>query len=177
MSYSIIAAAHMASVIHENQTRSDGTPYIYHPMRVAGRTMLIDGCEQMVMAAWLHDTLEDQPMKTDLDRIRQMCGVGTVILIRELTNVFEKDTYPDWNRKKRKEHELVRLSKISPEGQAIKILDRLDNLGDKPKKNDGNKWLSRYLEETDDLMNVLIDAPSFLLTELKSKVKHLRKGL
>lgn len=170
----ILQAAHMAAVIHDTQKRSDGSPYIYHPMRVAGRTMLADGSEQMVCAAWLHDTLEDQPDRTDLDMIRHRFGVGTVILIRELTNVFTKESFPDMNRAERKAHECNRLSTISPEGQLIKVLDRIDNLMDKP-KSDG-RWQKLYLSESEGLLEALTVAPSYLRNELKWLIQHMKES-
>lgn len=172
----LLEAARLATKIHEGQKRSDGSPYILHPMRVAGQAMLHEGCEQMVCAAWLHDSLEDQPERTDIDDIRHMFGIGTAILIRELTNEYTKDRYQDWNRKKRKEHEVQRLSKVSPWGQTLKLLDRIDNLQDKPKRKD-DKWLKVYLDESESLLIHLVDAHPRAQMTLKDEIKKLQRAL
>ena len=98
------------------------------------------GLPQFIFVALLHDSLEDQRARTDMDHIRFYLGTGTCTLIRELTDVFTKDQFPHVNREGRKNMEANRLSRISPEGQIINLLDRFDNLNDKPKKNEKVGW-------------------------------------
>ncbi len=45
----------------------------------------------------------------------------------ELTDVFVKENYPEWNRKTRKQKEAERLSRISPLAQSVKYADLIDN--------------------------------------------------
>lgn len=54
-------AQKLAAVLHKNQTDHSGHPYILHPARVAQNLLRIapDADEETIMAAWLHDTMED----------------------------------------------------------------------------------------------------------------------
>ena len=58
---SIGQAAKFASRAHEGQTDHSGMPYIWHPARVAGNLQKIvpDIDDDVVMATWLHDVIED----------------------------------------------------------------------------------------------------------------------
>ena len=58
---SLLKAARYARKAHAGQTRLDGkTPYITHPMRVARRLWNAGHRDtSLLMAAYLHDTLED----------------------------------------------------------------------------------------------------------------------
>lgn len=90
----------------------------------------------MLMAAWLHDVLED----TDIpeEKIGLLFGQKTLNLVIELTNVYTKEAYPLFNRESRKRLEHYRLGLVSDSAKLIKLADRLDNcysypLGEIPK--------------------------------------------
>jgi hypothetical protein len=51
-------------------------------------------------------------------------------LVTDLTDIYTKKNYPDWNRRKRKKMEVERLSVISSDAQTIKCADVLDNVND-----------------------------------------------
>ena len=57
----IILAAQFARQAHKSQKRKhNGTPFIAHPARVAGRVATLEGAtEDLVVAAYLHDVVED----------------------------------------------------------------------------------------------------------------------
>jgi len=48
-----------AAKVHQEQKRKSGEPYIIHPVEVARVVYEIGGNEDMICAAFLHDTLED----------------------------------------------------------------------------------------------------------------------
>src|ERR1022692_4215681 len=57
----VIDAYDMAESVHEFQKRPDGTPYFWHPSRVA-KIVLVELNQtdtNIISAALLHDTLED----------------------------------------------------------------------------------------------------------------------
>jgi benzoyl-CoA reductase/2-hydroxyglutaryl-CoA dehydratase subunit BcrC/BadD/HgdB len=51
----------------------------------------------------------------------------TIQLVVELTDVYVKVAYPQYNRRRRKSMELERMAKTSPEAQTIKYADIIDN--------------------------------------------------
>jgi (p)ppGpp synthase/HD superfamily hydrolase len=59
MSRRVARAAAFATQAHHGQVDKAGEPYIRHPERVAARVAAAGGSEQLVVAAWLHDVVED----------------------------------------------------------------------------------------------------------------------
>lgn len=58
---SVESARKLAEFLHRDQTDHTGHPYILHPGRVVANLLRIapDADEETLMAAWLHDTIED----------------------------------------------------------------------------------------------------------------------
>ena len=88
----------------------------------------------MVYAAILHDVLEDTPTTEDelFSYVTEITGdiklsMDVLRLVKELTDVYTTEDYPDINRKGRKEMEAIRLGKTSSKAQTIKYADLLDN--------------------------------------------------
>jgi len=119
---------------HGEQTRKY-TPdrYIVHPVRVMNICREYTNDIAMLAAALLHDVLEDTPVtKTEIKNfllklMDETRAEKTVKLVEELTDVYIKNDYPDWNRGKRKDKEAERLEAIGPEAQTIKYADIIDN--------------------------------------------------
>jgi len=107
--------------------------YIVHPVRVMETCRKYTDNVKVLAAAILHDVLEDTPVTKE--EIRNFLnGImkpdqtdKTISIVEELTDVYIKSTYPNLNRRERKNKELERLKKISPEAQTIKYADILDN--------------------------------------------------
>lgn len=61
----VLLALDVASVAHRGQTRPDGSPYIQHPLRVALAVATKFGVTDpaLLMAALLHDTVEDKALE------------------------------------------------------------------------------------------------------------------
>lgn len=134
----------LATTLHGDQKRKySGDPYITHTFRVADTVKENGGDEAMIYAAVLHDVLEDTPTtETELfEKLMTIIEPNIVIdvikLVKELTDVFTTEKYPNMNRKGRKEMEAIRMGKISPKAQTIKYADLLDNIED-IMKNDPN---------------------------------------
>ncbi len=126
----IIRAARFAERAHEGQSRwFTGEPYVRHPCRVAARVLLIPGAtEAMVLAALLHDVVEDTPV--ELEEIRAEFGDEVARLVDELSDEFTKEAHPRLNRAERRRLEIERLSAVSPEAKTVKLCDVFDNLRD-----------------------------------------------
>ena len=63
-----------ANELHEGQMRLSGEPYIMHPISVAEIVANLGLDTDSICAAFLHDTVEDCPDKTNLDEITKLFG-------------------------------------------------------------------------------------------------------
>ena len=130
----LLAIIHFADKAHGNQMRKY-TPdrYIVHPVRVMEICKAYTDDLAMLAAAILHDVLEDTPVTKEqlkkflLTLMSEEQATQTVQLVEELTDVYVKENYPKWNRKKRKNKEAERLEKTSAAVQTIKYADMIDN--------------------------------------------------
>lgn len=107
--------------------------YIVHPVRVMETCKQYQSNLPMLAAALLHDVLEDTQVKRDellyflKNTMSHDDALQTLLLVEELTDVYVKADYPNWNRKERKLKELERIKLTSPDAQTIKYADILDN--------------------------------------------------
>nr|CAI3971082.1 metal-dependent phosphohydrolase [Ochrobactrum phage ORM_20] len=119
MAFSIGAHAGIGQV-----RRHDNSAYWKHPERVV-RLLVSSGItdENVLAAAYLHDTLEDT--KVTVQDLQAIFPPEVVKLVLELTDVYQDKRFG--NRKLRKEMEAQRLWSISVEAQNVKLADFLDN--------------------------------------------------
>lgn len=123
-----------ADQAHGDQMRKyTGERYIVHPERVMKLCSEYTADEAMLAAALLHDVVEDTPtgpadIKVFLSTLMPAPQVNkTLTLVLELTDVYTKDAFPQWNRGKRKQKELGRLKQTGADSQTIKYADIIDN--------------------------------------------------
>ena len=147
----IIAAAQFATNAHLGQFRKyTGDPYIYHPMRVAGRVSMLPGAaNEHVAAAWLHDIIEDCPSQ-EIHLVAKF-SLSVVERVRELTNPSRN--FPKLPRRERKAMDFAHLAVVSRWAKVIKLLDRIDNL--REMSGEGN-WDFRHKYANESLL--LVDA-------------------
>jgi guanosine-3',5'-bis(diphosphate) 3'-pyrophosphohydrolase len=117
-------AYEMAESVHEFQKRPDGTPYFWHPARVA-KIMVVELNHfdtAIVCAALLHDALEDSNVLTP-EIIELNFGSYASYLVQKLTKDI-KATGPmkDWVEREYVE----RLMQSSEDARMLKLADRLD---------------------------------------------------
>lgn len=115
-----------ATQAHAGQKRRyTGDDYIVHPIAVATMVAENGGTEDQIVAALLHDTVEDThvtPVEIEME-----FGTDVEALVHELTDQFTTEAYPDNNRAQRKAWEAERLAGISLEAKLIKLCDMIDN--------------------------------------------------
>ncbi|HEX7904624.1 MAG TPA: HD domain-containing protein [Chitinophagaceae bacterium] len=117
----------------DQQRKFEPEPYSVHLVRVMNLTKEYVHEIPVLAAALLHDVLEDTPVSSGQinDFLIPLMGEKdtrrTLKLVTELTDVYVKDNYPQWNRRKRKQKEAERLSRVSSAGQTIKYADIIDN--------------------------------------------------
>ncbi len=111
-------------------------PYINHPVRVMEICRQYNSSIEVLAAALLHDVVEDTAVTAGeiknflFPLLDEEKALHTVKLVEELTDIYTKENYPGWNRRKRKDKERERLCGTSSEAQTIKYADIIDNSGD-----------------------------------------------
>ncbi len=75
----VLQAYQFSAKAHEGQQRASGEPYIHHPLEVAGILGEMHMDHQTLMAAILHDVIEDTP--TAKDEIRKKFGKNVAELV------------------------------------------------------------------------------------------------
>ncbi|WP_010539783.1 HD domain-containing protein [Dietzia alimentaria] len=119
----------VAARCHEGQTRKDDpTPYIAHPVAVAMIVSDFTDDQDVVVAALLHDVLEDVPPSVySADDMTAEFGARVTEMVR---GVSEEKTAgeetPPWRI--RKEGYLAQLATDSPECLLISAADKIHNL-------------------------------------------------
>ena len=122
----LLRALSFASVKHRNQRRKDAesSPYINHPIAVA--SVLSTECgvadEQLLVAAILHDTVEDT--ETTFDELAAHFGSAVTALVRELT---DDKSLP---KAERKRLQIEHAHSASPGAKQLKIADKICNIRD-----------------------------------------------
>lgn len=123
-------------------------PYITHPEAVANLVRSVPHTEEMLAAAWLHDTVEDAG--ATLDEIEREFGIVVACFVEQLTDV-SKPT--DGNRAARKAIDRAHSAKASPEAQTIKLADLIDNSASILQRDP--EFARVYIEEKRLLLQVL----------------------
>jgi len=116
-------AIDFATKAHGKQKRKyTGEPYISHPIAVMEMVKEVPHTPEMLIAAVLHDTVEDTDVT--LKDIKDRFGTKVAELVDGLTDVSRPE---DGNRATRKALDRVHLSKQGPEVQTIKLADLIHN--------------------------------------------------
>lgn len=116
-------ARSFAEWAHRNQKRKyTGDPYVRHPESVAALVRGVPHTEEMLAAAWLHDTVEDT--EATMRDIERLFGPAVAALVEQLTDVSRP---LDGNRKVRKAKDREHTRGSSPEAKTVKLADLIDN--------------------------------------------------
>jgi (p)ppGpp synthase/HD superfamily hydrolase len=115
-------ASKFARKAHRDQNRRyTGEPYFVHLHEVA-RICAQHGCsKRAIAAAYLHDTIEDQPVTYE-DLVMEF-GKDVADIVRDLTDA----PATAGSRKERKVIDLARLAAAGAEAQTIKCADMISN--------------------------------------------------
>jgi (p)ppGpp synthase/HD superfamily hydrolase len=179
-------AIELAARAHHNQVRK-GTeiPYVVHPLAVAGWLIRANCPENMVIAALLHDVVEDTPVT--FEEVRSQFGSEVVGLVAALSEPDKKASWED-----RKAHTVDYLEKqANDDVLMIALADKLDNvrairngLESEPERfwdrfnrpREKQKW---YYERLDEVFSKRVhQEPALtLLSAFKAEVKKVFLGL
>lgn len=113
---------------HEGQTRRSGEPYSSHPIAVARILAEMGADPDTVIAALLHDTLEDTALP--LESIRDRFGSTTATMIEGLTKLESEDMleHPTLDQEIESLRKIVTLMQEDVRIMVIRIADRMHNM-------------------------------------------------
>jgi GTP diphosphokinase / guanosine-3',5'-bis(diphosphate) 3'-diphosphatase len=122
----ILAAAQFAAFKHREQRRKGvgGSPYINHPLAVAGVLAIEGGVDDpdVLAAAILHDTIEDT--NTTPAELERQFGPVVASIVAEVTD--EKGQ----SKRLRKELQVAHARRLSEQAKLVKLADKISNLRD-----------------------------------------------
>lgn len=116
-------AINMAVVWHTGQDRKySEVPYIVHPLRVMSIVRTVSDDESMLIAAVLHDAVEDTGATIEV--VETLFSRRVAALVGWLTDV---STPEDGNREARKAIDREHSANAPADAQTIKLADLIDN--------------------------------------------------
>jgi (p)ppGpp synthase/HD superfamily hydrolase len=178
-----LRAFNFAAEKHAGQTRKASTiPYIAHLMGVASLVLEFGGDEDLVIAALLHDVVEDCGGAPMLKEVRSRFGPRVAKIVDGCT---DSDTYPKPPWRERKETYIRHLKTSDAETRLVSAADKLNNVrsilsdyrdvGEVVWERfsggrDGTLWYYRALLE-----EFLQRKPNRLIRELELAIKELEE--
>jgi len=145
-------------------------PYDVHLKSVAELVAMVTDDEEIIAAAWLHDTVEDTP--ATFEDIERLFGHGVCRLVMDLTDISRPT---DGNRMLRKEIDRDHTALASSRAKTIKLADLIDNCHDIC-RNDP-KFGTLFLQEMVDLLTVLHEGDQRLYKKAQRTVDQSAKKL
>ncbi|WP_431303873.1 HD domain-containing protein [Sediminicoccus sp. BL-A-41-H5] len=127
MSAKILAAASFAAAVHATHRRKGAAaePYINHPLEVAQILAEHDAPEEAILAALLHDTVEDSsddPEPVTLEALAARFGAEVAAIVAE---VSDDKSLP---KETRKALQIAQAPKKSAAAKMVKLADKISNL-------------------------------------------------
>lgn len=144
-----VQAEEFATLEHSEQKRKyTNEPYVEHLRRVVALVKSVPHTEEMVVAAWLHDIIEDTDVT--LPDIQSRFGPKVASMVDMLTKTTKAS---DCSRSERHRLEKERMSKMTPEEQTIKLADIIDNA--RNIREHDSHFADVYLSEKRDQLEML----------------------
>lgn len=149
-------ALEFAAEKHKGQYRKGKNPkeYITHPINVANLVKYYKESHNisvLVVAAYLHDTIEDTDKKINTYfEIGNKFGFLVASLVNELTS--DKDLQGELGKAK---YLAIKMKNMSSWALVIKLCDRLDNISSLVDVDE--EFRKRYVEETIYILNFIIN--------------------
>lgn len=117
-------AIQFAAKAHEGQYRKGTTrPYIVHPIEVGDIVASMTMDEEVISAAYLHDTIEDCPGVTE-ELLAEMFSPRVASMVAQES----EDKSKTWIE--RKNHTVCHIKDANPDVQKIALADKLSNMRD-----------------------------------------------
>ncbi len=179
------SALEYAAQLHRTQVRKGGdVPYVSHLLAVAGLVIEHGATEDEVIAALLHDAIEDQGGAPTREAIRARFGDRVVAIVDGCTDT-EVTPKPPWRA--RREAYLAHLRTAEPSMRLVSAADKLHNarmlLADFRSSGDGlwgrfNAGKAEILWFYREVVSILGDGGgSALVEELRRTVSDLEAAV
>lgn len=147
----LLHAITFAEQAHRGQTRKyTNEPYIVHPLEVASIVSTVTDSEDTIIAALLHDVVED--CGVDRMQIAKMFGTRVGKMVSDVTDIADP---MDGNREKRKAIDRMHIADGWPESKTIKLADMISNTRSITQHDP--KFAKVYMAEKRLLLPVLIE--------------------
>ena len=128
-SYRFVEALTWAAWEHQGQFRKGTTtPYISHPLAVAGLVMEHGGSEDETIAALFHDVAEDRGGKMKIDQIRIRFGTTVADIVASCSDDLPAPGQSKAPWELRKKNYLRHLATTTPSAQLVSLADKVHNL-------------------------------------------------
>lgn len=165
MTSTVDRAIEFATIAHEGQVRKyTGEPYVTHPIEVARIVGTVPHTTAMLVAAVLHDTVEDTDIT--LEDIERDFGAEVSELVYWLS---DKSRPEDGNRKVRKAIDRKHIKAAPVKAQTIKLADIIDNTKS-ISEHDPDFWRV-YRHEKIMLLDSMPKADATLMAIARQQVK------
>jgi len=161
----ILKAAKYAVAMHGDQKRKyTGAPYVSHCFDVAHIVAMAGGDDEMIIAAILHDVVEDT--EATVADVEREFGMVVATYVEWLTDVSKPS---DGNCETRKRIDREHIARAPDEVQTIKVADLISNTST-IMKYDPN-FAKVYLAEKRLLLDVLTRANKSLILAARAQVQ------
>lgn len=115
----------LAQEAHSTQFRKSGEPYLFHPLRVSHLAARHWMGFSSIIAALLHDVVEDTPVS--IEEVEQQFGTEVALLVKGLTKVEDSELSREALKEETYRNQiLVAIKDIRV--LCLKLWDRIDNL-------------------------------------------------
>lgn len=156
---------------HRGQDRKyTGLPYVTHPIAVMEIVQTIEHTEEMLIAALLHDVVEDTEI--GLSAIQNKFGIEVALLVEQLTDISKPS---DGNRVIRKAIDRKRLLESSNEVKTIKLADLIHNSSSIVRYDP--EFAKVYMKEKELLLHVLKGGSDELMEQAESIISNYYHSL
>lgn len=172
-SYRIEQAIRAAAVLHKNQVRRGSTPYPYvtHLYAVAMLVSDYTDDENVIIAALLHDTLEDTDYTAD--ELRDDFGGEVTELVLSVTETeHDGDGEDTW--KKRKKRYIKQLKNASEGGLMVAAADKIHYMRSVVEEyyENHSKFIADFGGSLEERLMVHQEISNILNRKLKNDIIH-----
>ena len=157
-------AIQFAVTAHGEQKRKyTGEPYVTHPLAVMRMVQEVPHTTEMLVAAVLHDVVEDTPV--ELAEIKQEFGPVVATYVDGLTDISRPE---DGNRDTRKSLDRAHTAEQPAEVQTIKLADLIHNTASIEQHDPS--FYKVYKQEKIELLKVLTKGDLTLMWRAQQQI-------